>query len=265
MARRYRGRHAQPHSALIAGTGSRARWSGWRPPGQARQRPALRVAVALACAAVLAGVLASLPNATATNSTSRFAPVADAYVSQARPDRNFGRTRALRVDASPRSERTFLRFRVAGLPGSVTEARLRLYAETASQGGFTVRTVVAATGWTEDTITYANAPAPGSVVATSGPVASKTWTSVEVTALVEGGATCSAPLSPQRAPRGPTGPQRDPGRRGPQPRRAGDPSVRRRVRRQVAQGRRQGHRRRRQSADLLRLSGRALAAPSDHG
>lgn len=76
-------------------------------------------------------------------------------------------------------------------------------------------------------------------------------------------ATCSAPCPAACTPR-PTGPQRDPGRRGPQPRRAGDGGGRRRVRRQVAQGRRQGHRRRRQPADLLRLSGRALAAPSDH-
>jgi hypothetical protein len=185
MARRYRGRHAGPHPASTARTARHARRSGWHRPEQARQRPALRVAVALAGAAVLAGVLASLPDATATSSTSRFVPVADAYVSQARPHRNFGRAPVLRTDAFPKAERSYVRFKVADLAGAVTAVRLRLYAETASQGGFTVRTV-AATGWTEDTITYANAPAPGSMVVTSGPVAGDTWAGVDVTGLVRG-------------------------------------------------------------------------------
>jgi hypothetical protein len=143
------------------------------------------VAAVLACAAVLAGVLTSLPDATATSSTSRFISVADAYVSQARPDRNFGRAPALQTDAFPKAKRSYLRFKVTDLAGAVIAARLRLYAETASQGGFAVRTV-AATGWTEDTITYANAPAPGSMVATSGPVAGDTWAGVDVTGLVRG-------------------------------------------------------------------------------
>jgi hypothetical protein len=185
MTRRYCGRHAGPHPASAARPGRHARRSGWHRPEQARQRPVSRVAVALTCAAVLAGVLALLPNATATSATSRFIAVADAYVNQARPDRNFGRAPALHTDAFPKAKRSYLRFRVAALAGPVTAARLRLYAETASQGGFTVRTV-AATGWTEDTITYANAPTPGSILATSGAVAGDTWAGVDVTGLVRG-------------------------------------------------------------------------------
>jgi hypothetical protein len=182
MARRYRGRHAGPHAASTARTGRHARRSGWHRP---KRRPGLRVAGVLACVAVLAGALASLPDATATSSTSRFTPAADASVSQARPQRNLGRTPALDTDAFPKAKRSYLRFQVGQLAGSVAAAKLRLYAETASRDGYTVRTV-AATGWTEDTITYANAPTPGSMVATSGPVAGETWTSVNVTALVRG-------------------------------------------------------------------------------
>jgi hypothetical protein len=144
----------------------------------------LRITV-LALAAILAGVLVSLRDAPATGAVSRFSPAADAYVSRARPDGNFGDSPALRTDGFPKSESSYLRFRVAHLGGPVITGRLRLYAEKASRSGFTVRTV-AATGWTEDKITYANAPTPGPVVATSGPVAREGWTSVDVTAVVHG-------------------------------------------------------------------------------
>jgi hypothetical protein len=142
------------------------------------------MAVVLASVAVLAGVLVWLPRATATSETSRFTPAADAYVSQAAPDRNFGRSPALRTDAFPESERSYLRFAVQ-LPGTVTAAKLWLYAETASRTGYTVRSV-AGGAWSEDTISFATAPTPGTVVATSGPTARDRWTSVDVTALVHG-------------------------------------------------------------------------------
>jgi len=184
MAGQYRGRHAS-HPASTVRTGLHARRRGRHRRAHPSQRTHLRVAVVLACSAVLAGVLASLPHATATRATFRFTPAADAYVSQARPDRNFSSTPALRTDAFPRSERSYLRFAVAQLAGAVTAARLRLYAETASRTGYAVRTV-AGKDWTEDKITYATAPTPGPVVATSGPVARDSWTSVDVTALVHG-------------------------------------------------------------------------------
>jgi len=147
--------------------------------------------------AVLAGVLVSLPEAPATSATSRFTPAADAYVSHTRPDANFGSTPTLRTHAFPKSERSYLRFDVAQLAGRVTAARLRLYAETANPSGYTVRTV-AGSGWTEGTITYANAPTPGSVVATSGPVARESWTSVDVTALVHGDGVIALALTTSR-------------------------------------------------------------------
>jgi hypothetical protein len=54
-----------------------------------------------------------------------------------------------------------------------------------SRAGYAVRTV-AAGSWFEGTITYATAPAPAPVVATSGPVARDTWTSLDITTLVQG-------------------------------------------------------------------------------
>jgi hypothetical protein len=131
----------------------------------------------------MSGALTVLPHASATRATSRFTPVADAYVSGTRPDRNFASTPGLRTRGSRKPELSYLRFVVAQLPGAVTAARLRLYAETSSRIGYAVRTV-AAGSWTEDKITYKTAPTPGPVVAASGPVSGDTWTSVDVTRLV---------------------------------------------------------------------------------
>jgi hypothetical protein len=141
--------------------------------------------VCVAVLAVLAGVLIARPDATATSVISRFAPAGDAYVSQARPERNFGGSSTLRIDASPRTERSYLHFDLRQLAGMVNTATLRLYAQTGSGAGYAVHTVMAA-DWTESTITYANAPAPGPVVASSGPVTDDGWTSVDVTDLVQG-------------------------------------------------------------------------------
>jgi hypothetical protein len=181
MAGTYRGRHASRHPASTVRRGQHARRRERRP----RSRASRRLAVVLACAAVLTGLVASMPYAPATTVTSRFAAVADAYVSRAKEDRNFGASPALRTSSSPRLERSYLRFAVTQLPGEVTSARLRLYAETASRSGYAVRTV-AGGSWTEATITYATAPAPGRVVASSGPVARDAWTSVDITGLVHG-------------------------------------------------------------------------------
>jgi hypothetical protein len=181
MAGTHRGRHASRHPASTVRRGQHAR----RRERHLRTRASRRLAVVLACAAVLTGLVASMPYAPATTVTSRFTAVADAYVSRAKEDRNFGGSPALRTSSSPRLERSYLRFAVTQLPGEVTSARLRLYAETASRRGYSVRTV-AGGSWTEATVTYATAPAPGRVVASSGPVARDAWTSVDITGLVHG-------------------------------------------------------------------------------
>ena len=181
MAGTYRGRHVSRPPVSTAPHGLHARPRG-RLLGSKAGR---RLAIVLACAAVLTGVVTAIPYAPATGVTSRFTAVADAYVSRTREHRNFGSSPVLRTTARPRLERSYLRFDVAGEAGDVTAARLRLYAATASRAGHAAR-AIAAGGWAEGTITYATAPAPGRIVATSGPVASDTWTSVDITGLVRG-------------------------------------------------------------------------------
>jgi hypothetical protein len=139
----------------------------------------------LGCTAILLGLAILVPSVTSSNSTFRFAATADAFVSQARPDRNFGTTPTLRTDGSSDVERIYLRFDVGQLSGVATRARLHLKADSDDPFGFSVHSV-AATDWTEDRITYANAPVPGTLAGTSGPVAPGSWTSIDVTALMWG-------------------------------------------------------------------------------
>jgi hypothetical protein len=140
----------------------------------------------LTCTVVLVGLLVSLPDATATTVTARFSPSADAYVSQTRPTANFGSAKELLAGSRPKVRRSYLRFEVANLSGTVAKATVRLYSNDTSQTGFEVRTVPDAS-WDEQTITYKTAPPPGPVVASAPQVAADAFSSVDVTGLVAGG------------------------------------------------------------------------------
>ncbi len=119
-------------------------------------------------------------------------PDADAYVNADKPNGNYGSATALRVDASP-DVRSYLRFTVRGVTGEVTQATLRLRANSGSPAGFSVRGV-ADNGWDEGTITYANAPAVGSVVRSSGAL-SKGSVEIDVSPLVSGNGTYTIALT----------------------------------------------------------------------
>jgi len=134
---------------------------------------------------MLVGLLVSLPSATATNVTSRFTPSADAYVNQARANSNFGSANELLADRAPKVKRSYLRFNVANVSGTIAKATLRLYSRGASDTGYQVRAVADGT-WAEQTITYQAAPPPGAVVATVARVPAHAFTSVEITPLVSG-------------------------------------------------------------------------------
>ena len=122
-----------------------------------------------------------------------FAPVADSYVNESSPTSNYGASTQLRIDGSPLVN-SYLRFDVEGLSGPVTQAKLRIYANTSSSTGYEVRSVDDLT-WAEMTITYANAPAFGAVAAASGPFASGAYIEVDVTSLVSGNRLLSLALT----------------------------------------------------------------------
>jgi hypothetical protein len=117
-----------------------------------------------------------------------FNPVADAYVLQSNPGSNFGTRTVLRADNSPVT-RSYLRFVVTGLNGAVIQsARIRLYANTSNSTGISVR-ALSNNAWAENTITYNNSPAPGSIINSVKPVAASTWVAVDVSSYVKEDAT----------------------------------------------------------------------------
>lgn len=126
-------------------------------------------------------------------SSVTFAPVADSYVNESSPTSNYGSSTQLRTDGSPLVN-SYLRFDVEGLSAAVTQAKLRIYANTSSSTGYDVRSVADLT-WNEMTLTYENAPAFGSVIAASGPFASGAYIEVDVTSLVSGNGLLSLALT----------------------------------------------------------------------
>ena len=121
---------------------------------------------------------------TQSTATYTFSAIADAYVSASSTTSNFGLTNTLRADASP-DFHSYMRFNVGDLVGTVTKATLRLYSTSSSSTGYQIKQVNSQ-GWEESTITYANAPAIGSLIGSSGKISSGTWTSVDVTSLITG-------------------------------------------------------------------------------
>ena len=108
----------------------------------------------------------------------------DAYVNSANATRNYGSSSALRTDGSPDLD-SYLLFDVSGVTGSVASATLRVYAASGSSQGFDL-VGVADTSWTEGTITYANAPALGSLLGSTGSFSSGTFIDIDVSSYVTG-------------------------------------------------------------------------------
>jgi len=134
------------------------------------------------------------PTSTPVTSASTFTPIADAYVNAGSPTNNYGLLTSLRVDASP-DIRSYLRFNVQGLSGSVTGATLRVYANSGSSLGYQARSVSDNT-WGETTINYNNAPAVGSLLGSSGAFSAGAWTTVDVTSYITGNGVINLALTP---------------------------------------------------------------------
>ena len=121
-------------------------------------------------------------------------PDADAYVNSSNSSNNYGSSTALRADGSP-PVNSYVRFTVSGLGGSsIGQAQLLIYANSSSSGGLTALTVADNT-WGENTITYANAPAMGSVLGSSPSVSGGTWIAFNVTSYVTNEGTFSFGVS----------------------------------------------------------------------
>ena len=112
-------------------------------------------------------------------------PVADAYVSTAHRDANYGTEPTLRADAMPKI-RSYLRFRLPESSGRIVRAELRLWSRSGDLAGYSVHPVPSRS-WVEGDITARIGPAAGSPVARSGPFGPGSWTSVDVAHLLDDG------------------------------------------------------------------------------
>lgn len=134
----------------------------------------------------------SSPTVTPNASTSTFTPSADEYVDSATPTINFGALTMLRVDSSPVMH-SYARFSVSGLSGAVSQATLRLYANSTSTSGIGVYSE-ADNSWSETSMNYNNAPLLGSLLGTTSPVTGGTWMEMDVTSQVKGNGLVSFAL-----------------------------------------------------------------------
>ena len=89
--------------------------------------------------------------------------------------------------------RSYLRFNLQGINGTITRVTLRVYANSASSSGYNIGNVTNDT-WTEMGINYNNAPAIGSSVGSSDRFGAGVWTTVDVTSLVTGNGTLNLGL-----------------------------------------------------------------------
>lgn len=109
--------------------------------------------------------------------------VADSYTDTSHPGTNFGSKAYFKVDNSPVLT-AYLKFVVSGyVPGK--RALLQLHADSATSRGVVV-SAVADTSWAEKGITANNAPALGSVIASTGPFKAGTWVTLDVSSAITG-------------------------------------------------------------------------------
>jgi hypothetical protein len=89
--------------------------------------------------------------------------------------------------------RSYLTFSVAGVPGPITQAILRLWSDRADTPGVAIHAVHGS--WDEESITAVNAPAIGGAASETGPIAARAWAFADVTRLVPGNGLVSFALT----------------------------------------------------------------------
>jgi hypothetical protein len=130
---------------------------------------------------------------TATVTTLTFLAEADTYANSLRVRRNFGAGSALRTDGTP-EVRSFLRFDLSSLEAPISEAVLRVFAESTNSRGIDVRGV-STNFWDEASLNFRNSPQVTAPVDSSGPIRAGTWIDWKVTPLLRGGPLVSFALT----------------------------------------------------------------------
>lgn len=139
----------------------------------------------VALAALIGAAGSSASAATPMDGYRVYKPVADTYVTAARPRANFGRSRVLRVDASPETT-AFVRFRLKRTTAPAASVTLLLRPGSPGRARYAVRRVED-NEWRERRLTHATAPHPSLRFASSRPVRRGAWSAVDVTSFVVAG------------------------------------------------------------------------------
>ena len=98
----------------------------------------------------------------------------------------------IRIDGSP-IVRSYIRFNIQGLSGTVTRVTLRIFANSKGSG-YNVSSVADNT-WSETTLNYNNAPPFGNVLGSSTAFLAGEWTTDDITGLVNGNVVISLVLN----------------------------------------------------------------------
>jgi hypothetical protein len=154
------------------------------------------VALVLSIISLSLGTAARPAGAATQTTTQTFSATADAFVVSVSPRTNYGASRELHIDGSPKTN-AYVAFKVNGLVGTVKRVLLRLYSKTGSRVGYKARPVLRR--WGERTITYRNAPKLGTGRRSSGRFRAARWTTVDVTPLFLGQGTVSFALTSSNA------------------------------------------------------------------
>jgi acid phosphatase type 7 len=127
----------------------------------------------------------SVTTPSGTVHTLTLTPVADSYVDSSATTTTHGTSAQLRVDGSPLVY-AYQRYDLSSVPGTITGLSLKVFATSSSSAGYAVRSVADNT-WSESALDWANAPPIGATnVGTSGAITSNTWTTADVSSLING-------------------------------------------------------------------------------
>ena len=183
-----------PASSFTVDSGTQIRATV--PPGASTGRIRVTTASGTATSATDFTVTAPPPPTTFT-----FNPPDDAYVRSTGSNSNFGSDTRLRVRGGNQTIRSYLKFNVSGVTGTIQSATLRLRVVDAGPNGgsvFPVSNNFAGTSapWFEDGLTWKNAPPlSGSALDAAGPVSVNTWVELDVTSAIAGNGTFSFAVS----------------------------------------------------------------------
>lgn len=128
-----------------------------------------------------------------------FAALDDSFVDKATPNTARGTIASLAdIRTDTNRQRSYLKFTVTGLTGTVSSVRLRLWVIDGTDDG--AAWYATGNGWSESTLTWNNAPlVTGGVLADPGVVTIGTWLELDVTAYVRGNGTFSFGAIPMSA------------------------------------------------------------------